>query len=272
MMISTPKITAVITTYNAETMLLRTMRAIGRQTLPVDSILIANNGNPLTDGFLEKVSRSQLRVVDLRTNTGPAGGFYHGMTEALSGDSDFFWLLADDIFPEARCLSVLFAAVAAAPTSTVAISRVIEPTGVFAYPGWNGVLTPRSVVDVIGLPIPELFWWGEDAEYLQKRPRLHGVNVVFPDSALAFHAEERRTKSWPVWKYYYVPRNMLYLALYSTSANRSLGMKRRMAGRLVRLLARMLRYDYRKAPQSFAAISNAILDGLRGELPRRYLD
>lgn len=262
-------VVAIVTTYNAEDSLRRVVRALASQTSPVRRIVVANNGNPIASSFCSRYPRLELQILNLDENLGPAGGFHRGIQEAMSGECDYVWLFCDDIFPEPGCLHNLLSAVDAQTAPVIALGTVVESRGVFRYPAWTGALLPRKVVDLLGMPLANLFWWGEDTEYLLDRPLRIGIPVTYPDHAVVFHAEERRTNSWPVWKYYYVSRNTLFLRLHYRENATDWRAVRRIARAYTGMLGRMLVHDNAFLGPASRALLRGTLDGLRGDIGSR---
>jgi GT2 family glycosyltransferase len=75
------------------------------------------------------------------------------------------------------------------------------------YPGWFGLLIPRTIVETVGLPYEPLFWWTEDTEYLRWRIPRAGYSVRWVADANVNHLEARRMPRRPTWKFYYEARN-----------------------------------------------------------------
>jgi len=266
------RVVAVITTFNAEHTLRRVIRAIASQTTPVHRVVVANNGDPIEPGSYARYAGLDVRILNLGDNLGPAGGFHRGMQEAASDDFDYVWLFCDDIFPEPDCLRNLVAAVQRCPDPTIALGTVKESRGTFRYPAWTGTLVSRQVIDLMGLPLPDLFWWAEDTEYLQDRPARFGVHVVYPDDCIVYHAEERRSKAWPVWKYYYVSRNTLFIRAHYPGKTLDCRTARKIARVYVGLLGRIVVYNTPALLPSSRALVRGTVDGIKGDIsPRPYV-
>ncbi|WP_026838101.1 glycosyltransferase [Gillisia sp. JM1] len=141
-------------------------------------------------------------------NLGPAGGFYYGLENFLESDSDYVWLLDDDIFPDRDCLKELLEC---SKTYPYIIPTVFDTEGkkVVAF-GWWGVLLAHSLVKKVGLPIKEFFYWKEDTEYLQNR-MIRKFSVIPHRSEMAhvIHGHINKSKK-PSWYYYYTVRNTIY--------------------------------------------------------------
>jgi GT2 family glycosyltransferase len=150
---------------------------------------------------------------EVLNNEGPAGGFYAGIKKFLEeSHAGYVWLMDDDIVVAPDCLQQLFACTDQGdyiyPKVTTASGQEIVSFG------WWGVLLSRPLVEKVGLPLKELFYWAEDTEYLQNRiMRVHGVKPVRCEQALVQHLHNRNIKR-PSWFYYYTARNTLYYRTY----------------------------------------------------------
>src|SRR5687768_15577927 len=108
MNIGSPKIAAVIVTYNRKNELLKTIRWIrDLKDAAVDMIIIDNCG---VDGSMEAVDdlkNSHIHYLRQNQNLGSAGGFAVGMEYGLVKKYDFVWLFNDDSRPHPDAFSSL---------------------------------------------------------------------------------------------------------------------------------------------------------------------
>lgn len=121
-------VTAIIVTFNRKNDLLRCLNHVIHQTYNPDYVLVVDNAS--TDGTLDALSSSyhfdvysigndkvsfmgkendvSLYLYHCSENGGGSKGFYIGMKESLNTfDSDLYWMMDDDGFPESNCLSLL---------------------------------------------------------------------------------------------------------------------------------------------------------------------
>ncbi len=121
------------------------------------------------------------------------------------------WVMDDDIIPEPRCLQALLVDGEMMGASTFAFPLSIQPDGqVGRWGSWCGFLVARQIIEAVGLPIAELFWWAEDTEYNQWRIPQAGFARHIVEQAVVHHDAIRHGRATPVWKYYYEARNMLF--------------------------------------------------------------
>ena len=186
------KITAVVVTYNRLEKLKKVIESIRSQTASLFQILVVNNGS--TDGtrkWLE--SQNDVYLVN-QGNLGGAGGFNAGMKQAVLNNTDYVWVMDDDVYPEESALSELVNKLDGRPELGFACSSVVDPEGncvntpyilnhqnVSNYKYWQknlaegvvylegctfvSVLFPTDIITKVGLPIKDYFIWGDDTEY-----------------------------------------------------------------------------------------------------------
>ncbi len=260
------RIMAVVLTHNAPDSLTRCLRAIANQTVPPESIMVVDNASrpPATLGPLaEPLPTASL--VRSEVNTGPAGGYALALQRFVDSGSLHAWVLDDDMHPEPECLERLWALASAEPESAFVFPTSRQPDGSLGnWPSWCGFLIARQIVEAVGLPLQELFWWAEDTEYLQWRiPQAGYVRQVAHD-AIVEHDAIRQGDSVPLWKYYYEARNMLFVHLH---VKRRIGHYPRNISKLVgRALLREGNGRWRR----LAVIVRGLSDGARGRLGIRY--
>ncbi len=130
-------VTAVVVSYNREALLRECLDGLAAQTRPVDNVVVVDNAS--TDGSRDVIRRHELiaahmdngtaHVVELKENTGGAGGFCAGIAIALadfdaaqaaeteakttgaSQSRHYLWLMDDDTVPTPTALEALLAAV-----------------------------------------------------------------------------------------------------------------------------------------------------------------
>lgn len=204
----TPRVAAVIVTWNRLRLLRRLVRALEDATVSPDVVVVVDNASD--DGTAQWLhewsSAMPLRVVALPENTGGAGGFHEGIRAALAENVDLLWLMDDDGLPMPDCLERLLEGrdgwdlwgplvVAEDDPGRLCfpvrlprskrVVRSVEDAAVVAHDGviadvvipFNGVLMTPALAEEIGLPRREFFIWGDDVEYLW-RARRSGARVA----------------------------------------------------------------------------------------------
>jgi GT2 family glycosyltransferase len=194
-----PKVCAVVLTYNRRDLLDECLQAIAAQTHPCDRIIVVDNAS--SDGTARMVAERWAERVDLhvlQTNIGAAGGFNLGMRLAYQAGADHAWVMDDDVIAEPDALAALIEAaevldargispaflhsVPRAPGGEVTnVPEIDRRPNALAYENWPELLNhglvpvtraalasnliPRATLTRYGLPIADMFIWGEDSEF-----------------------------------------------------------------------------------------------------------
>ncbi|MFL5736007.1 MAG: glycosyltransferase [Actinomycetota bacterium] len=201
-----PLVAAVVVTYRRPGSLVRTIDAIGRQTVKLDLTIVVDNGE---DAASTLADRDGVTVVATGSNIGPAGGYDRGMRIAIERGADRVWTVDDDVEPEADCLVRLLAvsAALALPTQVRAGGAETSP------PAWTGALIDAEVIRAIGYPRTELFFWAEDTEYFYRAHLAGFRRVRVPEARVRHHTETRSRRSERTWRLYYEVRNTVHIRL-----------------------------------------------------------
>jgi GT2 family glycosyltransferase len=257
---------AVVLTHNAPDSLGRCVRAIAGQTLPPDSVLVVDNASSppasLDDPALASL---EARLLRSEVNTGPGGGYAQALAEFLASGFRHAWVLDDDMVPDPGCLERLWTVAERDPESAFVFPITRDPDGECGvWPSWCGFIVARQIIEAVGLPMAELFWWAEDTEYLQWRiPQAGYIRQVVNDAGVV-HDPIRHGEGVPLWKYYYESRNMLYFNLH---VKRRLG---RYPFNISRLLARAMFHEKGGRLRRLRVMARGLSDGARGRLGVRY--
>jgi GT2 family glycosyltransferase len=212
------KVIAVVLTYNRRDLLKRCLHAIQQQTRTCDEIFVINNAS--TDDtleILENVEYHGIRIYSLKKNLGAAGGFHTGFRMAYENGADHVWMMDDDVIPEPSSLQALLEAndlleqhgvkrsylLSTALTESGEVTNtpmVCEGRNKAGYMQWPkllqyglvpvgsgtfvSILVPRQTLETYGLPIAEMFIWGEDAEFTLRITR-HDPGYLVGNSRVA---------------------------------------------------------------------------------------
>jgi len=257
---------AVVLTYNAPASLERCLQSIAAQTTPPQGVLVVDNAStPPVDPADLPPGGPPVTVVRSEHNGGPAGGYALALEHFLRSGHKHAWVIDDDMRPEPDCLERLWVVAAKEPSRAFVFPVSYQPDGTFgAWPSWCAFLVAREIVEEVGLPMAELFWWAEDTEYLQWRIPHNGYPMRVVADAHVRHDAIRHGEGVPVWKYYYEARNMLYVHLY---VKKRVGYYPR---NVAKLLARaVLREPEGRWPR-LAAMGRGLVDGARGRLGTQF--
>jgi rhamnopyranosyl-N-acetylglucosaminyl-diphospho-decaprenol beta-1,3/1,4-galactofuranosyltransferase len=260
------RIVALVLTHNAPRSLERCLAAIAAQVEVPDEVVVVDNASqPSVDASLLSGDSWTLRVIRSEVNGGPAGGWAIALRDFAESDFTHAWVMDDDIVPEPTCLATLWETAVDEPGSTFAFPVSIQPDGsVGRWGSWCGFLIARQIVETVGLPMEELFWWAEDTEYLEWRIPHAGFARHVIDEAVVHHDAIRQGVDIPPWKYYYEARNSLY---YHLRIKRKVGrFPRKVTGLVFRALLRQRKSRIR----CLGAICRGLCDGAIGHLGIRY--
>ena len=253
---------AVVLTHNAPNSLDRCLRAIAAQSTPPAAVLVVDNAStPPVDLRRYEPMLDNLMLLRSDLNGGPAGGYALGLARFLKEGYGHAWVLDDDMLPETACLERLWVVADKCPEAAYVFPVSHQVDGSFgAWPSWCGFLVSREIVEQVGLPMEELFWWAEDTEYLQWRIPEAGFPIRVVGDAVVRHDSIRHGEGVPVWKYYYEARNMLYVHLY---VKKRIGLFPRNMSQLV---GRAVLREKVGRVERLGAIVDGLRDGAAGRL------
>ena len=208
-------IVAVVVTYNRLSLLQRLIRALRRQSLELQKIIVVNNGS--TDGTRAWLAGEDLICIS-QDNLGSAGGVATGLEAALAVWAKFIWVMDDDGVPSEDCLEKLMVGRRKSGIDVVC-PLVVDETNrdrlAFGLNGcrtvadiisvsqgssepifrdvmnpFNGLLLPSYAVHSSGVPLRGLFIWGDELEY-EMRLKKSGLTCGTVTNALFFHPPNR---------------------------------------------------------------------------------
>jgi rhamnopyranosyl-N-acetylglucosaminyl-diphospho-decaprenol beta-1,3/1,4-galactofuranosyltransferase len=179
-----------------------------------------------------------------------------------TSDYDAAWVIDDDCVPSDECLAALVRQYALSDSQSLVFPGTVIGPGrkVMNYPAWHGVLIPKAIVEAVGVPREEFFWWAEDTEYLQWRIPGAGHSVVRAPGATVRHYWARPTRK-AGWKFYYEIRNSVYYRLHVQPRTEL----KVLLVSLIRTLGRILLIEDRKITK-LRMFVRGFRDGLAGRL------
>jgi rhamnopyranosyl-N-acetylglucosaminyl-diphospho-decaprenol beta-1,3/1,4-galactofuranosyltransferase len=235
-----PRVIAVVVTYNRRPLLLEALAAVHAQSRGADAVIVVDNAS--TDDTADAVRRHfpSVQLTEMARNTGGAGGFACGLALALDSAADLVWLMDDDTVPEPDALRAMLDARAHHPGRPPALiaSRVLWTDG-RAHPmntprtkpfatkaelrsaGAAGCVPIRSAsfVSVLvdagvcrqrGLPQADYFLWNDDFEFTTRLLR-GNVGLLCPASVVVHKTREfGSTDADPGPRFFYEVRNKIW--------------------------------------------------------------
>lgn len=228
------KIVAVIVTYNRIGLLKLCIEALRAQTLPLNKILVVNNGS--TDAT-EEWLKAQPDIEHItQRNLGGAGGFNTAIKTAFNKGYEWIWCMDDDGAPKEDALENLMKAengelrlLNCAVINKDDKKSFVWKTGNFktidevntnilegiGHP-FNGTLINRRIVERVGLPKAEFFLWGDESEYLHRITSKNKIKVCTVVNSIHYHPASAFTykSDWDLksnWKMYFYVRNRFHI-------------------------------------------------------------
>jgi len=263
-----PSVVAMVLSHNAPRALDRCLEAIATQTVPPNAVIVVDNASdpPVRVADLEAtVGPLPVRVVRSEHNLGPAGGWAIAFEEFLKSSFDYAWVFDDDIVADPDCLELLLGEANANPKRAFCFPRSIQPDGtVGEWGSWCGFVVSAHIVEQVGVPMADLFWWAEDNEYCHWRIPHAGYPRTIVDGAVVQHDAVRQAPRVPLWKYYYEARNMLYLHLH---VMHRVGWYPR---NITKLLGRIVLRERGRRLRCLSTVVRGLVDGARGRLGIRF--
>ena len=228
------KVIAVVVTHNRLKLLSECIDALRQQTTQPDAILVVNNAS--TDGTLQWLESQNDLIVINQNNVGSSGGFNTGISWAFKNGYSWIWCMDDDGYPKEDALEKILepeteqlclrncAVLNKDNKKTFVwktqhyqhIDQVETPIikGI-AHP-FNGTLIHRNIVERVGVPISQLFLWGDESEYYYRIVRKNKIPVCTVTGSIHYHpaAAFNYKNDWEyakTWKIYYYVRNRFHI-------------------------------------------------------------
>ena len=239
-----PRVVAVVVTWNRRDLLREALAAVGGQSLAPVAVVVVDNAS--SDGTTEmlRTDYAHLEVVYLDRNTGGAGGFAAGIERALTFEPDLVWLLDDDTVPTPSAAEALARAWREygdgdGPRPGVLASKVVwtdgrdhpmntprtkpgasreelrAATDVGCTPvrsaSFVSIMCDSGAIGERGLPIADYFLWNDDFEYSTRLIRGR-VGLYCPDSVVVHKTKVfGSTDADPGERFFYEVRNKVWL-------------------------------------------------------------
>lgn len=286
---------AVVVTRNRRELLEECLGAVDAQVTPPDMVIVVDNASTDdTEAFLREYRKPDYQIVRLSENVGGAGGFSHGIRLAAELAVDFIWIMDDDCIPAPDALEKLLAAAAELQSDGIdfsfVCSRVVDLSGVACnhpvpsttrnasgWPRWAD-LADRGFVLVdectfvsvalsaehvrrAGLPLRQMFIWGDDTEYTRRLSTQ--APGVFVGCSQVLHKRllkgelsvlnEEAPGRLPFYRHHY--RNRMYLYRHYFPRGRYLAL-------MVEIMWDFSRLLVRGRPKRAALVGRGFLEGM----------
>lgn len=248
---SSPRVVAVLVSFNREELLRKAVVAISQAARTPDALVIVDNAS--TDGSVDYLRSLQLpfdfELVELKKNTGGAGGFTVGMAHALANHQpDLLWIMDDDTEPHRETLSEaleLWQSYPVAEAPALIASRVLWTDGrdhpmnsprtrvgssaaqksraakFFARPirsaSFVSLFVSAEAIRGDGLPIVDYFLWNDDFEFTARLAR-HRIALASEKSTVSHHTKVFDSNTVDIGeRFYFEVRNKLWMFTRSSA-------------------------------------------------------
>jgi rhamnopyranosyl-N-acetylglucosaminyl-diphospho-decaprenol beta-1,3/1,4-galactofuranosyltransferase len=235
-----PRVVALVVTYNRRQLLLESLAAVHAQSRAPDAVIVVDNASTDETAAAVRSHYPAVTLAELARNTGGAGGFACGMALALADGADLVWLMDDDTVPQRHALRALLEARGRHPGRPPAVvaSRVIWTDGrphpmntprtkpfatkaeraAAAATGcvpirsasFVSILVDAGVSRERGLPQADYFLWNDDFEYTTRL--LRGQSGLLCPASVVVHktAAFGDTDTDPGPRFFYEVRNKIW--------------------------------------------------------------
>jgi rhamnopyranosyl-N-acetylglucosaminyl-diphospho-decaprenol beta-1,3/1,4-galactofuranosyltransferase len=249
-MTGSPRVAAVVVTYNRRDLLLESLSAVLAQTRAPDKVIVVDNASEDGTAAAVRDKFPAVHLAELRRNSGGAGGFAAGMALALADGAALIWLMDDDTVPEPGALGTLLnardrmAAQAAGPSAAARPPALVASQVLWTDGREHPMNTPRrkpfaakaevraagavgcvpirsaSFVSILvdaaecrrrGLPRADYFLWNDDFEFTTRL--LRGNTGLLCPASVVVH----KTKTFgstdvdPGDRFFYEVRNKVWM-------------------------------------------------------------
>lgn len=198
-------------TFNRRPLLQRCIEHLMAQTHGLAGIVVVNNASEDdTKAYLDGLTEQVVPVypVHMTENTGGAGGFHQGLKSSVELGFSHSWIMDDDALPDAGALDALQSAAQKLNGEYGFLtSKVVSEEGEImnvpeidfspnstGYSNWGqriedgliavenatfvSVFLPNRYLIQHGLPIKEMFIWGDDTEFTVRLSQLYRCYLV----------------------------------------------------------------------------------------------
>jgi GT2 family glycosyltransferase len=246
--------------------------SLAAQTVKPSRVIVVENPGTrrVVRADLERVAAFPVELLVMAENIGPAGGYAKGLEHAGRVDCDAIWVMDDDVAPRADCLALLVDTWETRERRPVVLPISVDAaTGdISSTWGWQGALMSRSVVGDAGVPLAALFYGFEDQDYLIDRVQNSGHALV-RDAAAEVELARRSDLRRPVWHYYYLPRNAIYVYTRRRSHIPRAQRAKRLSWFLYRFFLSIFTVQRDRRLMRVALFGRGVTDALLGRLGRR---
>lgn len=233
------KVAAVVVTFNRIELLKKVINGLRKQTHKLDYIVVVNNSS--TDGSEEWLLQQKDLTVVKQENIGSSGGQYTGSKTAFGLDTEWIWIMDDDVVAQPDCLEILMK-YAGEQNLITAPLRHSSPGEAYLNDTlklnltnpfksiWTEIFSPkylefdtvkaegitfegplihRSVFEKVGFPERNFFIYADDTEFFVRCIKIGIVPLLIKNANLLRMIPVTGPDYVFTWKQYYIIRNII---------------------------------------------------------------
>lgn len=227
------KIGIIVVTYNRLDCLKKNIESLSKISIPsgyeTTTYVINNASNDGTKEWLDGIENNNIKIINLKANTGGSGGFYSGIKYAVDQNMDFIWGMDDDAYPEPKALEEIINIMNIKGENAGYWSNCnkdLQFEGLYKkVEHWMfvGFFISSNIIKKIGYPRKDFFIYFDDIEY-GRRIIKNGYNIYKVKKSIINHKDavsnnyegyifnkKIHIPKLPDWKMYYFVRNGLLM-------------------------------------------------------------
>ncbi len=248
-----PKIITIIVTRNRPALLKKCVDAVISQTLKSNLIYVIDNASDVPATEVLKDFETNLIIKRNSKNVGCAGGFEYGIIQCVKenelNSEDFIWLMDDDSIPNTDALEKLIGEYSNVQKvipisfgcslvmhgddihkmnlppiinfsnnieSITPLVKLSSKSLLVESCSFVSVIVKLKHIEKVGLPLSDLFIWGDDVEFTRRISKNCGPGIFVLDSIVQHETKNNANVSIKedipenAWKYYFNARNVVY--------------------------------------------------------------
>jgi len=222
------KITVVMVTYNRTAIVSEALDCLQNQSYPIETIIVVDNASTDStkiDLLKRKEKDNRIIILNRASNGGYAAGLETGIVWGQDNlNTDYFWMMDDDSYPQPTALELLVDGIAkynydllglTGFKMTITTKKTILPkeeAETVDYILIDNALLKKEVALKVGAPNPDFFMMCEDYEYcIRIKKSGFKIGVLKNNHVNRLHLGSQKYSRTTLWRGYYHARNHLLI-------------------------------------------------------------